>query len=267
MPRISRQSREGFTLIELLVVVGIIAVLLGVLLPTLSKARQAAVQATCMSNQRQIAMALMMYMNEHKGFFPAFIQPVPTPAPAVPDAVWIFQYIPGVYMKENPKSFMCPADDLKRLDWMGDRGPFPRLFSRIPDVYYSYAYNVDLPKKLLPVYKGGGPPPVSLQAGNYNPVWYRGIRQPPETVAFFETGSGASLSYGTWATAPWYYRFDHGPRKDRMVVSYCDGHAGFITKKEIVPGEPITDTKLWPYGFRTMFFGRPDVDQPVRVLR
>jgi prepilin-type N-terminal cleavage/methylation domain-containing protein len=254
--------RRAFTLVELLVVIGIIAILVSVLLPALSRARAAANETQCMSNQRQIAMALMMYQNEQKGFFPAFIQPMRSLADM---PVYIFQMLPGVYMKESPKHFICPVDDLKRLDWAGDRGPWPRYFNtNIQDVYYSYAYNVDLPKRQLPVYRTTVPPIQSLQAGNFNPVWYRGIRVPPHTAAFFETGNGASLSWGTWSTAPHYYRFDHGPRKDRMVVSYCDGHAGFVYKKNIIPGVPATDTSQWPPEFRNLFFGRPDVDQPVR---
>ena len=62
--------RQGFTLVELLVVIGIIAVLIAVLLPALSKARVAAVGVQCMSNMRQQGQALSMYMNQNGGRFP-----------------------------------------------------------------------------------------------------------------------------------------------------------------------------------------------------
>ena len=68
----SRPGRgRGFTLVELLVVIGIIALLISILLPTLRKARQSAVTAACLSNLRQIGMAFHLYANENKGWLPS----------------------------------------------------------------------------------------------------------------------------------------------------------------------------------------------------
>ena len=60
----------GFTLVELLVVIGIIALLLSVLLPALNKARTAGQITACLSNIRQLSMAVITYANENKGTMP-----------------------------------------------------------------------------------------------------------------------------------------------------------------------------------------------------
>ena len=63
-------ARTGFTLVELLVVIGIIALLIGILLPTLSRARGAAKDLVCLSNMRQQGMGIVMYTEAHKGILP-----------------------------------------------------------------------------------------------------------------------------------------------------------------------------------------------------
>ncbi len=95
-------SRRGFTLIELLVVIAIIAVLAALLLPALARARERGHQAACMSNLRQIGLALHMYADDQNGWLPT------TTHGAGTNASWIFQLSP--YVASVDRIRLCPSD-------------------------------------------------------------------------------------------------------------------------------------------------------------
>jgi len=73
LPRGQSSRLRAFTLVELLVVIGIIAVLIGILLPALNKARAAANTTVCLSNLRSIGQGWSLYLNKSKGRLPDYI--------------------------------------------------------------------------------------------------------------------------------------------------------------------------------------------------
>src|SRR5438874_5408757 len=104
------RRREGFTLVELLVVIGIIAVLIGMLLPALSKAQQQAKWIKCQSNLRTVGQYLQMYGNQWRGY----CYPPGLGAGSPPNLRWpVHVFKPAAY---NPPVMLCPSDDPNPMD-------------------------------------------------------------------------------------------------------------------------------------------------------
>jgi prepilin-type processing-associated H-X9-DG protein/prepilin-type N-terminal cleavage/methylation domain-containing protein len=69
----ANRRKTAFTLVELLVVIGIISVLIAMLLPALNRAREAAKTVACASNMRQVMLAIQMYANDNRGYYPGIL--------------------------------------------------------------------------------------------------------------------------------------------------------------------------------------------------
>jgi len=98
------RTKKGFTLIELLVVIAIINILAGMLLPSLTRAREQARRAACLSNLRNIGQALTMYAGENDGFFP--------PEDSSPVEANDLDLLYPSYL-DNAEVFWCPSDAMK----------------------------------------------------------------------------------------------------------------------------------------------------------
>jgi prepilin-type processing-associated H-X9-DG protein/prepilin-type N-terminal cleavage/methylation domain-containing protein len=206
-PRTS-SSPAAFTLVELLVVIGIIALLIAMLLPSLNRARESAKNAQCMSNLRQIGMGISFYRNDHHDILPAR------------DAAWTaarWQWAVANYLRQD----FDPNDPEKqpaiyRCSTAGDS------WALMP---YGGNYRVSYAINFL------GSDGNWDHWGRYH--WLRGKRVNNSTFHYI-----ADIN-PTWY--PWHYSFGgedvtwqlafrHGGKRANFL--FLDGHVGGMTRAE-----------------------------------
>jgi prepilin-type N-terminal cleavage/methylation domain-containing protein/prepilin-type processing-associated H-X9-DG protein len=122
MRPVSPATKTGFTLIELLVVIAIIAILAAILFPVFAQAREKARQTACLSNTRQMGLAMSMYVQDYDETFPTSViggdtWGGPPPSGHYDDPnyhSWAWAIAP--YVKNN-NVFVCPSEFVQPAAW------------------------------------------------------------------------------------------------------------------------------------------------------
>jgi prepilin-type N-terminal cleavage/methylation domain-containing protein/prepilin-type processing-associated H-X9-DG protein len=223
---IAMEHKRGFTLIELLVVIAIIAILAAILFPVFARAREKARQASCLSNLKQMALAVLMYAQDYDETYPLSYY---YDASFTHDFSWDFHIDWSVSPPAIDLGLIGPYTKNQQLSAC----PSARGLHSFDREYTGYAYNVS--------YIGGGQfegpgwtvkPAAALAE----------VQKPAETVlladsAFWSSGGGytglAGNNYLRSPNDPYNYvgpnvHFRHNGAAN---VAYCDGHAKAATQK------------------------------------
>jgi len=254
------QKRAGFTLVELLVVIGIIAVLISILLPTLSSARNSAKNVQCLSNLRQIGTSCVMYMQFNKGVLPPFRFESTADGGWTPGGFWANFLNEQKYLRGNAglssNVFLCPnsLDELETNFWISPpsrtancgyflyQGSGARTGDNTQDIRCSYAVNATWGGGDKPWWVGDpyNPGPTANQYTELFPFVYylytpggTGYRPVAPKVSSVKGSSTIPLSFDGFAMhamEPQRFQLRHGNQraaeKDRICnMVFSDGHA------------------------------------------
>ncbi len=185
--------KRGFTLIELLVVIAIIAILAAILFPVFARAREKARQSSCLSNAKQIGLAVQMYVQDYNGAYPAYYMGTPQNM----DTSWVAHIAPYV---KNQQIFICPSDGTASL-WTPGTGASTAAVS----YGWNYAWISYAARDVL-----GGAPTMDAE-----------FQSPAETVLFSDATQhyvrGPMIAHASYWPAP---RHNGGAN-----FGFADGHA------------------------------------------
>jgi prepilin-type N-terminal cleavage/methylation domain-containing protein len=215
-------SDRGFTLVELLVVIGIIALLIAILMPSLNKARVAAQRLQCLSNQRRTALGVLMYTSDNHGYGPlaAYVAAADDFSGSTYWVAWWNKYSIGQYIGVATRG--------KDFNPSSSKAGFTSLYDPRVEFLYCTAYNTHGANSDL----GIG---VNVRAGA-RIFRSEGSTKPQIKLTSVNRPSSVIMLLDIWSGITWekYYFNESSPYNSTGgntsgLVAYRHGHSTCVT--------------------------------------
>lgn len=223
-------ASRAFTLIELLVVISIIAMLIGILLPALAAARETARNAQCLSNQRQLGLAMAMYTNDYQEKFPRLRNYSLDPTQSHVNIYWSGALYINKYISTS-QAFLCPT-----MQQAGANTDF-LLYDSNPAVNGREPSWEDVHYGLNAAFIGShaGVPGMNSGATRFLPATTTDIAKPSETILAGDSSAGGG-NYGRYGkytlySTPgnaWALGMPHARHDKTINFLWVDGHVSGI---------------------------------------
>lgn len=210
--------RRGFTLIELLVVIAIIAILAAILFPVFARAREKARQTSCLSNVKELSLAVRMYTDDYDETLPPSEFYVDTPDGR---QIWTWHTLVYPYVK-NAEIYVCPSRRASGGRPLQTLGGYDAKHSR---AYANYAYNCRYLQRVhgWKIYQHN-----KRERGGLPLSW---VTEPAQTIML---GEAADISDQYWngvqirATGGWEPAPIHNGGAN---LGFVDGHAKWMQEQ------------------------------------
>ncbi|HEY3412770.1 MAG TPA: prepilin-type N-terminal cleavage/methylation domain-containing protein [Armatimonadota bacterium] len=221
--------RRAFTLIELLVVIAIIAILAAILFPVFARARERAMVTTCISNNKQLGTAMLLYMDDSDNTLPVWALGNVTPPAGFQTYTWDVAIFPLVKSK---KSFTCPSNKSIQARQATDANPV-RSYTLPQNVSGMSISKMKIPSKTVILYEKGRE--------------LCGVGSDATGEWFDQTGQGATNVLHQYPKDPTKWGFAHGSGTGQgKVFLFADGHAAFYTAMVASPSTTNPFCYLFP---------------------